>query len=201
MSEVQGPSISRQDACFCYSPRPFPCHKLPRERFSRSRSKGTCVEAVDHVPGNVTLQGALSGDCLQAPAASSNPVLGISGAGVTLDKSEDFRRREALLVRSGAIAFGNNLVIEGSSSRNVLANGILTLNSSAIENSSGDGIDALSGGIVFLNGGAVQNNSRGVLVEVGFYVDAFGGVVISANTAGHGIDDTGSLSANQPWRS
>src|SRR6516165_7687588 len=35
LSEVQGPSISRQDACFCYSPRPFPCHKLPRERFSR----------------------------------------------------------------------------------------------------------------------------------------------------------------------
>src|ERR1700756_4734216 len=30
------PLISRQDACFCYSPRPFPCYKLPRERFSPS---------------------------------------------------------------------------------------------------------------------------------------------------------------------
>src|SRR5262249_18558256 len=30
------PAISRQDACFCYSPRPFPCYKLPRERFSPS---------------------------------------------------------------------------------------------------------------------------------------------------------------------
>jgi hypothetical protein len=36
LGEVQGPSISRQDACFCYSPRPFPCDKLPRERFSPS---------------------------------------------------------------------------------------------------------------------------------------------------------------------
>jgi hypothetical protein len=35
LREVFSPSISRQDACFCYSPRPFPCHKLPRERFSR----------------------------------------------------------------------------------------------------------------------------------------------------------------------
>src|SRR6516165_5271319 len=36
LGEVFGPSISRQDACFCYSPRPFPCYKLPRERFSPS---------------------------------------------------------------------------------------------------------------------------------------------------------------------
>src|SRR5262249_54922566 len=36
LGEVQDPSISRQDACFCYSPRPSPCHKLPRERFSPS---------------------------------------------------------------------------------------------------------------------------------------------------------------------
>ena len=34
MGAVFSPSISRQDACFCYSPRPFPCYKLPRERFS-----------------------------------------------------------------------------------------------------------------------------------------------------------------------
>ena len=35
--------------------------------------RGTCIEAVDHVPGNATLQGASSGDGLQAPNASSNP--------------------------------------------------------------------------------------------------------------------------------
>jgi hypothetical protein len=34
--------------------------------------KGTCVEAVDQVPGNVTLQGALSGDGLQAAIPSTN---------------------------------------------------------------------------------------------------------------------------------
>src|SRR6516165_7920539 len=103
---------------------------------------GTCVEAVDQVPGNVTLQGASSGDGLEAPAASSNPVLGISGAGVTLDN---------LTISGGATAIGNNLIIEGSSSRNVFANGTITLNSSTIEHSNGDGIDANSGGIVFLN--------------------------------------------------
>ena len=40
LGEVFSPSISRQDACFCYSPRPFPCHKLPRERFSPSAQPG-----------------------------------------------------------------------------------------------------------------------------------------------------------------
>src|SRR6516164_2746941 len=33
LGAIFSPSISRQDACFCYSPRPFPCYKLPRERF------------------------------------------------------------------------------------------------------------------------------------------------------------------------
>jgi hypothetical protein len=124
--------------------------------------KGTCIEAVDHVPGNVTLQGALSGDGLQAPATSSNPVLGISGAGVTLNNLTLSGGLNALLVHSGASAVGNSLVIDGSSIRNVLANGVIRLNSSTIEHSSGDGIDALSGGIVFLIGGTVRNNFRGL---------------------------------------
>jgi hypothetical protein len=114
--------------------------------------KGTCIEAVDQVPGNVTLQGASSGDGFQAPASSSNPVLGISGAGVTLDNLTISGGANALLVRNGATVTGNNLEIEGSSVRNVWAKGVLTLNSSTIENASGDGIDALSGGIVFLLG-------------------------------------------------
>jgi hypothetical protein len=154
---------------------------------------GTCIEAVDQVPGNVTLQGASSGDGLQAPAASSNPVLGISGAGVTLDNLTISGGVNALLVRNGAAATGNNLVIEGSSSRNVWAKGVLTLNSSTIENSSGDGIDALSGGIVFLLGGTVRNNSRGLSVGSGSYLDADGGAVISDNTGGHGALVNGSL--------
>ena len=145
--------------------------------------KGTCVEAVDHVPGNVTLQGASSGDGLQAPQASSNPVLGISGASVTLDNLTISGGVTALLVRSGAAAVGNNLVIEGSSGRNVMANGVITLNSSSIENSSGHGIDALSGGTVFLNGGAVRNNSRGLQVGSASYVAVAAGTVISGSTA------------------
>ena len=83
--------------------------------------KGTCVEAVDQVPGNVTLQGASPGDGLQAPAASSNPVLGISGAGVTLDNLTISGGVNALFVRNGATVTGNNLEIEGSSVRNVWA--------------------------------------------------------------------------------
>jgi len=148
--------------------------------------KGTCVEAVNQVSGNVTLQGASSGDGLQAPGASSNPVLGISGAGVTLDNLTLSGGVNALLVRSGATATGNNLVIEGSSSRNVLANGVITLNSSTIEDSSGDGIDALSGGVVFLNGGTVRNNSRGLQVGSGSYLLVDAGTVISNNTPSQG---------------
>jgi hypothetical protein len=152
---------------------------------------GTCVEAVDQVPGNVTLQGASSGDGLQAPAASSNPVLGISGAGVTLDNLTISGGVTALQVRSGASAAGNNLEIEGSSSRNVLANGVVTLNSSTIENSKGDGIDVLSTGTVFLNGGTVRNNSRGVLIGDGSYLAATAGAVISDNTTNHGVEVAG----------
>jgi hypothetical protein len=155
--------------------------------------KGTCIEAVDRVPGNVTLQGASSGDGLQAPDASSNPVLGISGAGVTLENLTISGGANALLVHSGASAAGNNLLVEGSSTRNVLANGVLTLNSSTIENSKSDGIDVLSGGIVFLNGGTVQNNARGILISGGSYLDALGGAVISDNTGGHGALVNGTL--------
>ena len=153
---------------------------------------GTCVEAVDQVPGNVTLQGASSGDGFQAPDASSNPVLGISGAGVTLENLMISGGATALWVHSGATAIGNNLIIEGSSSRNVFANGTITLNSSTIEHSNGDGIDANSGGIVFLNGGTVRNNSRGVLVTSGSYLLATAGAVISDN-AGLGVETNGSL--------
>ena len=155
--------------------------------------KGTCIEAVDQVPGNVTLQGASSGDGFQAPHASSNPVLGISGAGVTLDNLTISGGATALWVHSGASAIGTNLEIEGSSTRNVLANGALTLNSSTIENSKADGIDALSGGIVFLNGGTVRNNVRGLSIGGGSYVDALGGAVISDNTGGHGALVNGTL--------
>jgi hypothetical protein len=148
---------------------------------------GTCVEAVDQVPANVTLTGASSGDGLQAPDTSSNPVLGITGVGVTIDNLTISGGVNALLVRSGASAVGNNLVIEGSSSQNVLARGLVTFNSATIEHSNGDGIDAISGGIVFLNGGTVGNNSRGVLIGGNSYLLATAGTVISNNTAAHGV--------------
>jgi hypothetical protein len=154
--------------------------------------KGTCIEAVDHVPGNVTLQGASSGDGLQAPAASSNPVLGISGAGVTLDNLTISGGVTALQVHSGATVTGNNLEIEGSSVRDVLAQGELTLNFSTIEDSNGDGIDVLQAGKLFLNGGTVRNNSRGINIGNGSYLTATGGAVISDNT-GLGVETNGSL--------
>ena len=153
--------------------------------------KGTCIEAVDQVPGNVTLQGALSGDGLQAPQTSGNPVLGISGAGVTLNNLTISGGVTALLVRSGATAAGNNLMIEGSSGRNVMANGVITLNSSSIENSSGHGIDALSGGIVFLNGGTVRSNSRGFQIGSASYVAVDAGAVISGSTATGAVVSSG----------
>ena len=96
-----------------------------------------------------------------------------------------------MLVRSGGTATGNNLEIEGSSSQNVLAQGVLSLNSSTIEQSSGDGIDVLSGGRVFLNGGTVRNNARGINIGGG-YLRADAGAVISDN-AGIGVETNGSL--------
>src|SRR5215472_7079631 len=42
LGAVFSPSISRQDACFCYSPRPFPSYKLPRKRFSPSALLPPC---------------------------------------------------------------------------------------------------------------------------------------------------------------
>ena len=71
------------------------------------------IEAVDHVPGNVTIQGASSGDGFQAPAASSNPVLGISGGGVTLDNLTISGGATALWVHSGANAVGTQLQVWG----------------------------------------------------------------------------------------
>ena len=152
---------------------------------------GTCVEAVDQVPANVTLKGASSGDGLQAPDASSNPVLGISGAGVTLDNLTISGGVHALWVHSGASAVGTNLEIEGSSTATVLANGIITLNSSTIEGSAGDGIDVLSAGTVFLNGGTVRNNPRGILIGDGSYLAANAGAVIGDSTANHGVEVAG----------
>src|SRR5215470_4977830 len=46
LGAVFSPSISRQDASFCYSPRPFPCYRLPRERFSPSGWERSFVSAV-----------------------------------------------------------------------------------------------------------------------------------------------------------
>jgi hypothetical protein len=65
------------------------------------------------------------------------------------------------------------------------------LNSSTIEDSKGDGIDALSGGIVFLLGSTVPNNARGGLIGSGSYLDADGGAIISDNTANHGVEVSG----------
>src|SRR6516225_11303353 len=42
LGEVFSPSISRQVACFCYSLRPLPCHKLLRERFSPTAHLPRC---------------------------------------------------------------------------------------------------------------------------------------------------------------
>src|SRR6516165_8911803 len=69
LGAVFSPSISRQDACFCYSPRPFPCYKLPRERFSPSAHLPRCG-AVRQRPANRThscRSGSGAGTALHAP--------------------------------------------------------------------------------------------------------------------------------------
>ena len=121
---------------------------------------GTCVESVDHVPSGVTLQAGMSGATLQAPSSSTDPVLGISGIGVTLTGLTISGGVNALRGRSGSAFTGNNLLIEGASNADVLLHhAVVTLNTSTIQNSANDGIDAQYGSTVFLNGGAVQQNA------------------------------------------
>jgi hypothetical protein len=71
--------------------------------------KGICVESVDDLPGGITLQGASSSATLQAPSSSTDPVLGISGTGVDLDKLTITGGVNALRGHSGSAFTGTNL--------------------------------------------------------------------------------------------
>ena len=144
---------------------------------------GTCVESVDHVPSGVTLQAGMSGATLQAPNSSTDPVLGISGTGVTLTGLTISGGVNALRGRSGSAFTGNNLLIEGASNADVLLNhAVVTLNTSTIQNSASDGIDAEYGSTVFLNGGTVQGNAvTGVNAVYDGSADVFGGAVVQNN--------------------
>src|SRR5437868_816643 len=82
--------------------------------------QGTCTEAVDNLPGGITLQAAMAGDGLQAPSSSSDPVLGISGTGVILNGLTISGGLNAVRGRSGAAFTGNNVVIQGASNANTL---------------------------------------------------------------------------------
>jgi hypothetical protein len=158
--------------------------------------QGTCVESVDHVPGGVILQAAPSGATLQAPSSSTDPVLGISGTGVTLDNLTISGGVNALRGRSGSAFTGNNLLVEGASNADILLNhAAVNLNASTIQNSAGDGIDANYGSTVFLNGGAVQQNARtGVFASFDGSADVFGAAVLQKNgVAGAGADKGGTV--------
>jgi hypothetical protein len=156
---------------------------------------GTCTEAVDNVPGGVTLQAASSGDGLQAPSASTDPVLGISGTGVTLNGLTISGGVTGLRGRSGSAFTGNNLVIQGASNTNVLMNhAVATLNNPTIQNSANDGIEAYWGSTVFLNGGMVQSNAHDGIE--GYYdasVEVFGGAVLQNNGADGAVAANGGL--------
>jgi hypothetical protein len=144
--------------------------------------KGTCSEAVDHVPGGVTFQSAAAGDGLAAPNSTANPVLGISGGGVTLTGLTISGGVDPLLVHKTGGVTGTNLVIEGGSAQDVLVSGGLTLINSTVENSAGDGIDSVSGGTVILDGGTVQNNAGwGLQTSGGGSITIDQGAVISGN--------------------
>ncbi|HEV2302389.1 MAG TPA: hypothetical protein VGR91_12545 [Stellaceae bacterium] len=151
--------------------------------------RGVCSEAVDSVPGDVTIQAAASGDGLSAPNSSADPVLGISGRGVTLTGLTISGGVDPLFVHKTGGVTGTNLVITGGSTRNVLVSGGLTLIGSMVENSPGDGIDSVSGGTVILDGGTVQNNAMwGVQASGGGSLTIDQGAVISGNGTAVGSD-------------
>jgi hypothetical protein len=145
---------------------------------------GTCVESVDDVPSGVTLQAGTSGATLQAPSSSTDPVLGISGTGVTLTGLTITGGVNTLRGRSGSAFTGNNLVVEGGSNTDVLLNhSVVGLNTSTIQNSAGDGIQVFWGSTLFLNGGTVEQNAgTGVDARYDGSADIFGGVVLQHNS-------------------
>ena len=110
-------------------------------------------------------------------------MLGISGTGVILDNLTISGGVYALRGRSGAAFTGNNLVVEGASTADVLLNhAVVTLNTSTIQNSAGDGIYVFWGSTLFLNGGTVeQNTGNGVFAESSGSADVFGGAVLQNN--------------------
>ncbi|MGH7045441.1 MAG: right-handed parallel beta-helix repeat-containing protein [Stellaceae bacterium] len=144
--------------------------------------KGTCVASTDDLPSRITLQGA-TGATLQAPKATTDPVLGISGIGVELSKLTISGGVYALRGHQGAAFDGTDLVIEKASTADVLLNhAVATLNTSTIESSASDGIDAVYGGTISLNGGVVQKNTAiGVSATESGSADIFGGAMLEDN--------------------
>jgi hypothetical protein len=131
----------------------------------------------------VTLQAGASGATLKAPSASTDPVLGISGTGVTLTNLTISGGVHALRGHAGANITGNNLVIEGASTYNVLMDhGALTLNNSTIENSAANGIGADYSATVTVNGGAIQGNAQyGTNIYFTSSLNVYGGAIIQNN--------------------
>jgi hypothetical protein len=148
--------------------------------------KGTCVEQVDFLPNGITLLAARSGAGLQVPHPSTDPVLGISGRGVTLTGLTISGGVHALKGHQGAVFTGTNLLVEGASKADVeLYDAAAVLNTSTIEKSKGDGIVAGFGSHLDLNGGTVQNNAAiGVDVGLGGNGHIFGGALLQSNGNG-----------------
>jgi hypothetical protein len=146
---------------------------------------GTCVESVDHVPSGVTLQAGMSGATLQAPNSSTDPVLGISGIGVTLTGLTISGGIYGLRGHPGAVFTGTNLVVEGASTYDVYLNhATATLTNPTVQNSSDTGIEVEHNGALFLNGGFVQNNSNiGVNVVYNGAADVYGNAVVQNNNS------------------
>lgn len=161
---------------------------------------GACVASTDDLPGGITIQGASSSAALQAPSATTDPVLGISGTGVQLAKLTIRGGVHALRGRSGSAFTATSIIVEGASEADVLLDhAVATFNTSTIENSAGDGIDANFGSTVFLNGGIVQKNAiTGVNAVYDGSADIFGGAVLQNNGirgAGSGYGGTVLVSA------
>jgi hypothetical protein len=130
--------------------------------------KGVCTETVWLERSNTMLVGVTLDAGLQPPSGGSNSLV-ISGAqGVTV-KGLTVTGGKGISIERGGSVFVDSCRIMNSTFHGIwVISGIIELQETTIDGSSGSGIYAWSGSRVRMTGGALQNNSEaGLTLQIG----------------------------------